>query len=92
MVITIFLMIRLFQSTLPAGGATHDTVVLHIGTIISIHAPRGGSDAHLGETGVYQCISIHAPRGGSDVLSGLRIIGNFDFNPRSPRGERPART
>jgi len=57
-----------FQSTLPAGGAT-----LKIGTdgtvvnIISIHAPRGGSDKlRLFELGYFDEISIHAPRGGSD--------------------------
>ena len=35
--------------------------------IISIHAPRGGSDELNGQIGDYnQKISIHAPRGGSD--------------------------
>ena len=35
-------------------------------------------------------ISIHAPRGGSDGRGGLPEIGDIDFNPRSPWGERRA--
>ena len=56
--------------------------------LISIHAPRTGSDlvaeAHAGRDG----ISIHAPRTGSDA--GCCIIGccAAHFNPRSPHGER----
>ena len=33
-----------FQSTLPVGGATVDVVKSGLGGLISIHAPRGGSD------------------------------------------------
>ena len=57
--------------------------------LISIHAPRAGSD-------VYQpfiltssmIISIHAPRAGSDCGTFGAALGIFDFNPRSPCGER----
>ena len=59
-------------------------------TEISIHAPRGGSDADFPAYVLTPLqISIHAPRGGSDndVIPGL--IDDLDFNPRSPRGERP---
>ena len=39
---------QLFQSTLPAKGATRDNAI-NIGIIlISIHAPRGGSDSTWG--------------------------------------------
>ena len=34
----------LFQSTLPAGEATTDTLLYIITLYISIHASRGGSD------------------------------------------------
>ena len=34
-------------------------------------------------------ISIHAPRGGSDCAFGDMVATALDFNPRSPRGERP---
>ena len=37
----------LFQSTLPARGATDDQGRLHKDTVISIHAPREGSDCAL---------------------------------------------
>ena len=33
-----------FQSTLPVGGATYQMQGTNNGTVISIHAPRGGSD------------------------------------------------
>ncbi len=82
----------LFQSTLPVGGATRRSLKLYGQTAISIHAPRGGSDAAVSQNAPrggsdrrsaagrpFASISIHAPRGGSD---------SFDFNPRSPWGER----
>ena len=34
----------IFQSTLPAGGATYVKTVNNTAPDISIHAPRGGSD------------------------------------------------
>ena len=34
----------IFQSTLPVGGATHIRAEVPAGILISIHAPRGGSD------------------------------------------------
>ena len=80
-----------FQSTLPVGGATKFQTVNLPHTCISIHAPRGGSDC--ARTSLYNLIwiSIHAPRGGSDLAFRVKIcIGQFDFNPRSPWGERPA--
>ena len=38
---------RLFQSTLPVGGATRFCVFVAFTIRISIHAPRGGSDAAI---------------------------------------------
>ena len=35
-------------------------------------------------------ISIHAPRTGSDSCSRLQVRGSYNFNPRSPHGERQA--
>ena len=37
-------------------------------------------------------ISIHAPRTGSDLTRALQSCKAFDFNPRSPHGERRGRT
>ena len=56
-----------FQSTLPARGATSDSVEQMASWEISIHAPRTGSDTggHAGSPRRH--ISIHAPRTGSDA-------------------------
>ena len=55
-----------FQSTLPVGGATLMFRLACLDPIISIHAPRGGSDQ----------VRIEARDQG------------WNFNPRSPWGER----
>ena len=57
----------IFQSTLPAWGATLVTFGIGFVVDISIHAPRVGSDneATLKEVKITD-ISIHAPRVGSD--------------------------
>ena len=77
-----------FQSTLPARGATWSECRSARRSGISIHAPRTGSDASSVDLVALRKISIHAPRTGSDAES--EIINNctFDFNPRSPHGER----
>ena len=79
-----------FQSTLPAGGATRLGVEFLRCLVISIHAPRGGSDRNPFRGRIAETeISIHAPRGGSDLSSGPKLVGLVrNFNPRSPRGER----
>ena len=78
----------LFQSTLPARGATrglrHKVAVLGI----SIHAPRTGSDITPCTRIVQSTISIHAPRTGSDREARNKAKNSRDFNPRSPHGER----
>ena len=59
------------------------------GENISIHAPRGGSDGICVGRGLTLVhISIHAPRGGSDLISYASSQLRYDFNPRSPWGER----
>ena len=57
--------------------------------MISIHAPRVGSD-YLG-LALFQTfgISIHAPRVGSDPSVLGAWCRGHNFNPRSPCGERP---
>ena len=80
-----------FQSTLPARGATAGGGVFRRALVISIHAPRTGSDIQA--RCPYQRqgqISIHAPRTGSDHAVQGMARGLFNFNPRSPHGERPA--
>ena len=60
--------------------------------LISIHAPREGSDdrrQHGQKVGCF--ISIHAPREGSDPpVRPLSWSTKPHFYPRSPRGERRA--
>ena len=58
--------VKLFQSTLPARGATPRVVVLLLLLLISIHAPRTGSDVLAPQVALIFPISIHAPRTGSD--------------------------
>ena len=57
----------IFQSTLPARGATDGKDYIDADTIISIHAPRTGSDVVFTNCAPNAVISIHAPRTGSDV-------------------------
>ena len=78
-----------FQSTLPAGGATPHAFFERLNPVISIHAPRRGSDQQMPDRR-RNCspISIHAPRRGSDSGIFVLDIAGTDFNPRSPQGER----
>ena len=61
----------LFQSTLPARGATILHEIRGNDRGISIHAPREGSDSGVGAAKQLAKISIHAPREGSDVADSL---------------------
>ena len=104
--------VLVFQSTLPAWGATtshlcttrhqwyfnprspHGERLLNPHQpdhqcLISIHAPRMGSDlaASLGWIDPLK-ISIHAPRMGSDYAQNSEQTFLMNFNPRSPHGER----
>ena len=77
-----------FQSTLPVGGATRLYGPPGWCRMISIHAPRGGSDDAADPGTVIYIISIHAPRGGSDLAFFFVSLCSINFNPRSPWGER----
>ena len=57
---------RRFQSTLPARGATSNRCYSVRAFLISIHAPRTGSDQRGNHGACVERISIHAPRTGSD--------------------------
>ena len=63
-----------FQSTLPARGATAHLFFLLFFGIISIHAPRTGSDASMSSCRWRSAISIHAPRTGSDDAFAVFIM------------------
>ena len=80
--------LSLFQSTLPARGATCSESLYLQKFSISIHAPREGSDAAYMLHDQDDNISIHAPREGSDGIVIQAGQNATHFNPRSPRGER----
>ena len=112
MMVAIQMLCGLFQSTLPARGATLYRNNSNFFRLISIHAPRTGSDEMFPRCPYCDDISIHAPRTGSDAAQSImrarggyisihaprtgsdcRAVpyaphGCFDFNPRSPHGER----
>ena len=78
-----------FQSTLPVWGATFGSCDAFRGFVISIHAPRVGSDASpfLGEA-FYFYFNPRSPCG--ERLPYFRMVPRpRHFNPRSPCGERP---
>ena len=77
-----------FQSTLPVRGATYAVSMLCYDPLISIHAPRAGSDLAGMWPRLAWMISIHAPRAGSDDCCVPCAWGYSHFNPRSPCGER----
>ena len=79
-----------FQSTLPVWGATKKMSEGLGGVVISIHAPRVGSDDDSGFQFLFPgLISIHAPRVGSDGQDVNALADAvMHFNPRSPCGER----
>ena len=74
-----------FQSTLPGWGATwiRDTSTTIL--LISIHAPRMGSDLTVRRLTPRDCSSIHAPRMGSDPLDGARLVRNERISIHAPR-------
>ena len=77
----------IFQSTLPARGATSaQTVVPYEVYIISIHAPREGSDPIGQPLHWLFPISIHAPREGSDYC-----VGSGGYAERGFQSTLPAR-
>ena len=80
----------IFQSTLPARGATRSPHRLGNRHRISIHAPRTGSDCAMlrwwGRDGHFNPRSPHGERRHGRPH---RHLGQ-DFNPRSPHGERRA--
>ncbi len=79
----------LFQSTLPARGATATSGAGTQTKEISIHAPRTGSDGGVSEH--HRAPLNFNPRSphGERLLCVYDKSQNINFNPRSPHGERP---
>ena len=83
----------IFQSTLPAWGATCGWECGRGYSNISIHAPRMGSDITGGGNGVYtDTFQSTLPAWGATVKHYPDVYNYDNFNPRSPHGERPKRS
>ncbi len=75
----------MFQSTLPAWGATHPSNPCADSCLVSIHAPRVGSDENGPFAGVHILnVSIHAPRVGSDNGTWILKPGSSKFQSTLP--------
>ena len=74
----------LFQSTLPARGATPELAMVRGWLMISIHAPRTGSDGFNCRDANSKKISIHAPRTGSDPQTCVRNLWRSTFQSTLP--------
>ena len=78
-----------FQSTLPVWGATVKAGLMGTGKIISIHAPRVGSDEpELIDSKGSTLFQSTLPVWGATRPAGGTGSQKRDFNPRSPCGER----
>ena len=79
----------LFQSTLPARGATSlCALAVIVRLVISIHAPRTGSDRWAAySTAGRTYFNPRSPHGERLIFLHSRNVNNH-FNPRSPHGER----
>ncbi len=82
---------RIFQSTLPARGATKRSAPSTSTQKFQSTLPARGATRCPHIYLVCIEISIHAPRTGSDGCSTAGQHFRVNFNPRSPHGERPCR-
>ena len=81
-----------FQSTLPARGATtNKSPMPPTCAHFNPRSPHGERPAEAEKKDQKNLISIHAPRTGSDSLSTSGTRATRNFNPRSPHGERQPR-
>ena len=76
----------LFQSTLPVGGATLQTRQQRRIGVISIHAPRGGSDLEVPGIGVNTGDFNPRSPWGERPACARAVCSTPYFNPRSPWG------
>ena len=73
----------------PHRGATDKPTVCCANDVISIHAPRGGSDQiKPGRTFLWALFQSTLPVGGATLNITLVKRRHTNFNPRSPWGER----
>ena len=79
---------QLFQSTLPARGATRSMGWSRYESIFQSTLPARGATETTLVLFCFTSISIHAPRTGSDRRDYHAGNAGKHFNPRSPHGER----
>ena len=78
-----------FQSTLPVRGATITTAIPFVLSVISIHAPRAGSDVQaLSGIQRFTHFNPRSPCGERPLTLFFLPYSSANFNPRSPCGER----
>ena len=80
-----------FNPRSPRGERLRVATSIHTISVISIHAPREGSDRHdrRGRSAIFG-ISIHAPREGSDIVIDERCVQTI-ISIHAPReGSDPA--
>ena len=78
-----------FQSTLPARGATNSRLFGQFSDAISIHAPRTGSDrSRAGHSPRRRDFNPRSPHGERRSADWRGRVPPEHFNPRSPHGER----
>ncbi len=80
-----YALLDLFQSTLPARGATRPAVVIELITEFQSTLPARGATRSASAREVHRAISIHAPRTGSDLLCSLcrRFVAISIHAPRT---------
>ena len=81
----------IFQSTLPAWGATPAPMRAEPSARFQSTLPAWGATSSAAFSSCCASISIHAPRVGSDLAHDNTHPFVLNFNPRSPRGERQGR-
>ena len=82
-------MSKVFQSTLPAWGATlKGGEAMSKYTLFQSTLPAWGATTTVYSKSEIDGISIHAPRMGSDYSNMFIAAISIHFNPRSPHGER----
>ena len=79
-----WLSLKTFQPTLPARGATYCRFAFCNGEVISTHAPRTGSDAHVPSRFLaYSDFNPRSPHGERRVVDTLKLQAGI-FQPTLP--------
>ena len=78
-----------FNPRSPCGERLPEHMIDAAGVVFQSTLPVWGATISLGYMLIVIRISIHAPRVGSDLITFSSRIALYDFNPRSPCGERP---